>query len=78
MPAGLPGHGREIFLSYQELVTKRKMGRASLHFVALGTTPPGPSRREEGAGTAAGKRGRAGDARGQGVLHAVLRPISHT
>ena len=37
------------------------MGRASLHFVALGTTPPGPSRREEGAGTAAGKRGRAGD-----------------
>ena len=49
------------FLSYQELVTKRKMGRASLHFVALGTTPPGPSRREEGAGTAAGKRGRAGD-----------------
>ena len=73
-----PAMAGKFFLSYQELVTKRKMGRASLHFVALGPTPPGPSRREEGAGTAAGKRGRAGDGERAGRAHTIPRPVSHT
>ena len=57
---------------------KKKDGKGSSTFCCIGDDTPGPSRREEGAGTAAGKRGRAGDGEMQGVLHTVLRPIGHT
>lgn len=40
---------------------KKKDGKGSSTFCCIGDDTPGPSRREEGAGTAAGKRGRAGD-----------------